>query len=90
MSGILHNFAFVITLIAMKMNARQRIWRRAVATAMSVVCAIGVKAAPPVVEYSATVMGNSSTGDFAPYMIGSWNGGRLTRSHSALLDVEAH
>lgn len=39
--------------------------------------------------YRGTVLGNVSTGDFAPYFIGSLNNGRVVRSSSALLDLEA-
>lgn len=41
------------------------------------------------VDYEATVFGQGSTGDFAPYFIGSLNGGRSARSSSALLDLKA-
>lgn len=39
--------------------------------------------------YKAEVLGNASTGDFAPYFIGSMNGGRIVRKGSALFDVGA-
>lgn len=41
------------------------------------------------VEYKAEALGNVSTGDFAPYFIGSMNGGKVVRKSSALLDLEA-
>ena len=34
--------------------------------------------APVTVDYDASVWVNASTGDQAPYMIGSWNYGRIT------------
>ena len=34
--------------------------------------------APVTVDYDASVWVNASTGDLAPYMIGSWNYGRIT------------
>lgn len=40
-------------------------------------------------EYRAEALGNGSTGDFAPYFIGSLNGGKIVRKGSALLDVGA-
>lgn len=40
-------------------------------------------------EYSGDVLLNSSTGQFAPYFIGSLNGGRVVRKNSALLDLGA-
>lgn len=39
--------------------------------------------------YGAAFLGNASTGDFAPYFIGSLNGGRIVRKGAALLDVGA-
>lgn len=51
-------------------------------------CATGV--AQDVVEYSATAIGAAATGDFAPYMIGSWNHGKSAMKNSALLDVDIH
>lgn len=39
--------------------------------------------------YSAEIMGNASTGDFAPYFIGSLNHGKIVRKNSALADVAA-
>lgn len=40
-------------------------------------------------QYTSTALGNASTGPFAPYFIGSLNGGRIVRKASALLDVAA-
>ncbi len=37
-------------------------------------------------EYSVSAIGNVSTGDFAPYLIGSLRHGKLTQKGSALLD----
>lgn len=37
--------------------------------------------------YSATAMGNGSSGAFAPYFIGALNGGRMVRKGSALTDI---
>ncbi len=41
------------------------------------------------VDYRAEALGNGSTGDFAPYFIGSLNGGKTVRKGSALLDLGA-
>lgn len=41
------------------------------------------------VLYGVTALGNASTGDFAPYFVGSMNGGRIVRKGSALLDIGA-
>ncbi|MDE6467830.1 MAG: capsule assembly Wzi family protein [Muribaculaceae bacterium] len=42
-------------------------------------CATAVIGAPPVdLKYSASIVANVSTGEQAPYMIGSWNYGRVT------------
>lgn len=41
------------------------------------------------VNYDATVTANASTGDFAPYFIGSLNGGKVVRATGALLDLNA-
>lgn len=40
--------------------------------------------------YSATALGQFSTGDWAPYFIGSLNGGLTARANTALAIVEAH
>lgn len=65
-----------------------RLHRTALAAAVGI--ATLAAAAQPVIDYGVTVEGNASTSDFAPYMIGSWNHGKITRKSSALLDVEAH
>lgn len=39
-------------------------------------------------KYSATAWGNGSTGAFAPYFIGSLNGGKIVRKASVLADLE--
>lgn len=41
------------------------------------------------VEYECAVIANASTGDFAPYFIGSMNHGRYNRKYSALADIGA-
>lgn len=51
-------------------------------------CATAV--AQDTVEYSATAIGVGATGDFAPYMIASWNHGKTTMNSAALLDVDMH
>lgn len=51
--------------------------------------AVAAMSAQSTVDYAATVMGQTSTGDFAPYFIGSLNGGRTARKSSGLLDLEA-
>ena len=40
-------------------------------------------------EYSGEILLNTSSGDFAPYFIGSLNGGKIVRKNSALLDIGA-
>ncbi len=46
--------------------------------ALLICCSAASKAASPVVvDYSASIVGNASTGTFAPYLIGSWNDGRI-------------
>lgn len=47
-------------------------------------------AAAPAIEYSATLNALASSGDFAPYMIGSWNYGRTVAKNQLSLDLEAH
>lgn len=55
---------------------------------MSVMLAVaGGVSAQSALEYKAEVIGNGSTGDFAPYFIGSLNGGKIVRKGSALLDL---
>lgn len=51
--------------------------------------ALGLSAASPGLEYSAEVDAVASSGDFAPYMIGSWNHGRTTAKNQVTLDLEA-
>lgn len=46
-------------------------------------------AAQDTLQYRGTIVGNGSTGNFAPYFIGSLNNGRIVRRNSALLDAEA-
>ncbi len=43
--------------------------------------------AQSVADYSLSAIGNSSTGSFAPYFIGSLNGSRVVRKSSALFDA---
>jgi len=47
-------------------------------------------AAQDAVGYRIEAIGNGSTGDFAPYFIGSMNGGKVVRKGSALLDLGAN
>ena len=44
---------------------------------------------PDSIEYSAEVIANASSGDWAPYMIGSWNSGRVTEASGGWLDLSA-
>lgn len=48
-----------------------------------------VATAQTTVDYSATVMAVGSTGDFAPYMIGSWDAGRVVYGKGLWLDAAA-
>lgn len=51
-------------------------------------CALGVTAQENI-EYSAEALFNASSGELAPYFIGSLNHGVITRKNSALLDLQA-
>jgi hypothetical protein len=42
------------------------------------------------VDFSATAIGSGASGNFAPYMIGSWNHGKTPMNGAALIDAEAH
>ncbi len=42
------------------------------------------------IRYAVSANGVAATGDFAPYMIGSWNYGRTTAKNSFTLDLEAY
>jgi hypothetical protein len=55
----------------------------------AMLCGVGAVAGE-VAEYSATVIGTGASGDFAPYMIGSWNHGKTVMNGAALLDAEMH
>lgn len=44
---------------------------------------------PEAVDYSASAIVNASSGSWAPYMIGSWNDGRVTAASGGWLDVSA-
>lgn len=52
-------------------------------------CAAAAVSAGNELEYSGKVLLNSSTGNFAPYFIGSLDGGRVVRKNSALADFNA-
>lgn len=57
----------------------------------AILLALGVPlaaaAAEPVnIDYSASVIANASTGSFAPYMIGSWNSGRIVNGQGIWQD----
>lgn len=45
---------------------------------------------PDAIHYGATIMMQASSGEFSPYMIGSWNYGRTTTKNAALIDLEAN
>lgn len=53
-----------------------------------VVAESNVETNEPVADYSASIFANSSTGNFAPYFIGSLNHGKTVMKTSALLDVD--
>jgi hypothetical protein len=38
-------------------------------------------------DYEASIVANTSSGDFAPYMIGSWQGGKFTQKNSITADI---
>ena len=52
------------------------------------VCSPSGANAQDTLKYQATALGNASTGPFAPYFIGSLNGGRVVRKAGALADIE--
>lgn len=45
--------------------------------AAALLCSAASAAPTVTLDYEAAVIANASTGDFAPYMIGSWNDGRI-------------
>ena len=47
-----------------------------------------IQAVEPI-DYEASVAGVAASGDFAPYFIGSMNGGKYVRKDQLLLDVNA-
>ena len=51
--------------------------------------AAGTATAETTVDYRGSVMVNASTGDYAPYMIGSWNYGRVTGANGIWHNGEA-
>lgn len=51
------------------------------ATALSAVFWAAAASEPVTLHYSASLTANASTGDWAPYMIGSWNYGRYTAAN---------
>lgn len=54
-----------------------KIFRTAIAL-MALVCAVAGHCRDSIgIAYRASIIANASTGDFAPYMIGSWNSGRV-------------
>lgn len=59
---------------------------------VSCVAALGsyaIEVADTNVEISAEIIANASTGDFAPYMIGSWNHGKTVAKSSAMFEGSA-
>jgi hypothetical protein len=38
-------------------------------------------------DYEASIVANTSSGDFAPYMIGSWQGGKFTQKNGIAADI---
>ena len=53
------------------------------------IASCGAYAAPPVIDYEASVLMSASTGHFAPYMIGSWRNGLMNGRRGAVLDLKA-
>ncbi len=45
---------------------------------------------PREIDYEASVIANAASGEWAPYMIGSWNDGRVTSASGAWLDLAAY
>ena len=65
-------------------------FRILVAIAALLAVSLGLRGArPDSIEYSAEVIANASSGDWAPYMIGSWNSGRVTEASGGWLDLSA-
>lgn len=62
-------------------------FKKILSIALAFSCSAASLCAQDSLKYSATALGNASTGDFAPYFIGSLNGGRIVRKASALADV---
>ena len=62
---------------------------RTIAAAAMISAAALSAGAQTSVDYDATVLVNASTGDFAPYFIGSLNGGKTVRACGAALDLKA-
>ena len=48
--------------------------------------AVAAAARTDSLTYSATLQANASTGEFAPYMIGSWNADRTTMKNALTAD----
>lgn len=59
----------------------------AVVAALSMAVAAPETHAQSVADYRVSAVGNGSTGDFAPYFIGSLGGGRTVRKGSAMIDA---
>lgn len=70
----------------MKRTLKPSILARCALLAISAAMCI-TSSAQDTLEYSAEALGNGSTGHFAPYFIGSLNGGRIVRKASALADL---
>lgn len=63
---------------------------RILACLITALCAITGATAAETLEYRASLLANASSGTFAPYMLGSWNSGRLTEGKGAWLDGYLH
>ena len=66
------------------------IMRKTVLSAFVVLGGLCAAAGGVGLEYSATMRGGGSTGTFAPYMIGSWDGGRAVNASGISLEAEIH
>ena len=54
---------------------------KTIISGLALIATLSTSATPPVtVEYEASLWANASTGDLAPYMIGSWRYGRINGS----------
>ena len=59
-------------------------------TGMAIAMCAGSAGAQDSLSYSVTAYGGGATGEFAPYMLGSWNYGKTPMGGTALIDAAVH